>query len=206
MKHRDYVRKEFNKVAGKYDSLTQVHRYQRPIQSEVIQNLELTENMYVLDLGCGTGEGTLEIAQRVDRGKVIGVDLSDKMIAVANGKKKPNNVTFECRDVYSFTKSDYFDHIVTTNAYHHFEDKKQMISHMYGLLKPGGVLTIQDYCTDYFLMKGVDIGLKILEKAHVGSSTSAQLTSMLKEAGFEANVMTKKVDWFLGIMIATGKR
>lgn len=67
----------------------------------------------ILDLGCGTGEYTLELAKRGYR--VIGIDISREMIHVANTKKELNNVInveFKVHDIRDFNLGMEFDAII----------------------------------------------------------------------------------------------
>ena len=67
-----------------------VMKYIGPLKEEIIKHLNLKETDRVLDVATGTGEPGLSIAGIVKKGKVVGVDISDKMIAIAeeNAEKK----------------------------------------------------------------------------------------------------------------------
>ena len=56
---------------------------QQAMAAEVLQALEMTGSEGVLDVGCGDGRITLEIARRVPKGYVVGVDASSHMIELA---------------------------------------------------------------------------------------------------------------------------
>ena len=53
---------------------------QQAMAAEVLQALELKGSERVLDVGCGEGRITVEIARRVPNGSVVGVDASSNMI------------------------------------------------------------------------------------------------------------------------------
>ncbi len=57
-----------------------------------------------------------------------------------------------------------FDAIVTSNAFHHFDDQAAAIAQMYALLDIGGTLVLEEFCNDYILTKCMDITYKLLEK------------------------------------------
>src|ERR1041385_7301856 len=57
---------------------------QQAMAKEVLSLLSLRGSEQVLDVGCGNGHITAEIAERVPQGSVIGVDPSSEMIAFAN--------------------------------------------------------------------------------------------------------------------------
>ncbi len=210
-RQEEYIVKEFNRAAESYDESRLVKSFQRRTQTLIINRMHLEKGMNILDLGCGTGLGTIDIALRLEgSGKVIGLDLSDKMIEQAKKKLiefKYDNVVFEVGSESSLDYVDYFDSVLTTNAFHHFYQKEEIFSRVYRSLKQKGSFIIQDICDDFFMMKIVDIAGKIGERAHVGSTTSEELKKLLVSAGFNmVEVEKKKLNWFWGIMIGEGKK
>lgn len=72
----------------------QVSGMQQTLALECLEGIELRETEHVLDVGCGDGKITAEIAARVPGGSVLGVDRSRDMIAFANeqfGPAAPEN-------------------------------------------------------------------------------------------------------------------
>jgi len=59
---------------------------QEAMAEEVLALLDLEGSERVLDVGCGDGKITAEIATRVPRGSVVGVDASEAMISFASGQ------------------------------------------------------------------------------------------------------------------------
>ena len=203
------ISKEFDRQAKGYDKSFTVNNYQRKAQIIVIEQMDIKEGMTILDLGCGTGSGTLDIAQKLKgTGKVIGVDLSGKMINEAKNKKdvkNPGNVEFFIGSGHSLEYDNYFDCVISTNAYHHYENKKKIFSKVFNSLKNNGVFLVQDICNDYILMKLVDIAGKLGEKAHVGSSTVDQLNNIFISTHFKNTQIEKyRLTWFWRIMIGRG--
>jgi arsenite methyltransferase len=154
---------------------------------------------------------TLEIASRLEgSGKVIGLDLSEKMLEQAERKLAElgyTNVAFVLQSASELDYDGCFDYVLSTNAFHHFADKQELFARVYRSLRPGGVFVVQDICDDFVLMKAVDLAGKIGERAHVGSTTSQGLRQLLVSAGFsEVEVEASKLNWFWGIMIGKGVR
>jgi trans-aconitate methyltransferase len=56
---------------------------QRQWAQELLQKLDLLGNEIILDIGCGDGKITAEIAVLLPRGSIIGIDLSEEMIVLA---------------------------------------------------------------------------------------------------------------------------
>lgn len=211
VKQDQYVAKEFNRQANRYDESLTVNSYQRRTQQLTIKEMQIERGMFILDLGCGTGSGSLDIASRLhETGKVIGLDVSEKMIEQANKKlaiASYQNVEFQLSSGHTLKYENEFDYILSTNAFHHFQNKGAIFSRVHRALKHHGIFIIQDICNDFLLMKLLDTSGKIGEKAHVGSTTSRELHELFTSAGFmEANIQTLKLNWFWGIMIGKGRK
>jgi ubiquinone/menaquinone biosynthesis C-methylase UbiE len=63
-KQDEYAAEEFDKAAKSYDDSRLVKSYQRRTQVLVVNEMQIRRGMNVLDLGCGTGWATIEIASR----------------------------------------------------------------------------------------------------------------------------------------------
>ncbi len=96
-----------------------------------------------IDVGCGTGEFTRLLAER--SGKVIGIDLSDKMLSraleKAKGIKNVNDVKGDFME-YELGEEQY-DCIASIATVHHLPMEEFLIKAK-AALKPGGVLLVLD--------------------------------------------------------------
>jgi ubiquinone/menaquinone biosynthesis C-methylase UbiE len=208
-RHDKYIAKEFDRAAERYDDSHVVRSYQRRTQALIVDDLRIERGMRVLDLGCGTGTATLEIASRLEgTGRVVGLDLSEEMLEQAKQKLTElgyTNVEFVLQSASDLNYDECFDHVVSTNAFHHFADKQDVFARVYKSLRPGGIFMVQDICDDFVLMKALDFLGKLGEKAHVSSTTSRELRDLLISTGFsDVEVKTTKLNWFWGIMIGKG--
>jgi trans-aconitate 2-methyltransferase len=115
-----------------------VAELQEVMAGEVLALLTLNGNEQVLDLGCGNGKVTAEIAARVPEGSVVGVDASDKMIAFAeqNYGDRPN-LRFQTCDIRRLPFHDEFDLIVSFNALHWIPDQENALRALRSAIKPG---------------------------------------------------------------------
>ncbi|WP_231890357.1 class I SAM-dependent methyltransferase [Methylomonas methanica] len=96
---------------------------------EMMAVLQLTGNETVLDLGCGDGKVTAEIAQIVDCGTVVGIDNSAAMIALAKRRypeKQHPNLSFRVMDAGSLSFIKGFD-VVFSNAVLHWVKQHQPV-------------------------------------------------------------------------------
>ncbi|HEX7652569.1 MAG TPA: methyltransferase domain-containing protein [Verrucomicrobiae bacterium] len=114
----------------------------------LISRLALLGDETVLDLGCGDGKVSAELAQAVPRGKVLGVDISVEMIAFANrhhGSPPPGNLRFQIGDAGSIGRlapPATFDLIFSNAALHWVKDHPAVLAGAAQLLRPGGRLAI----------------------------------------------------------------
>lgn len=106
---------------------------------KLLNKLPIKETDVVLDLGCGTGRLTNNIAKRVINGKVIGIDPDEERIkiAMAEGTGDSTNLHFFIASDQSFPQNQY-DHVICTDAIHWIEDKEAAFTRVYNNLKPGG--------------------------------------------------------------------
>jgi ubiquinone/menaquinone biosynthesis C-methylase UbiE len=206
-----YIVDEFNRTAEDYDKSRLVKSFQRRAQKLVISKMVVSQGMSVLDLGCGTGQGTIDIGRMLKgTGEVIGLDLSEKMIKQAVKKLDDTidtNITFETASGSNLDYVGCFDYVISTNAFHHFHDKEDIFLRVKRSLKSCGIFIVQDICDDFLLMRLVDYAGKVGERAHVGSATSRRLKELFQVTGYE-DIMIEKVNLtrFWKIMIGQGKK
>ncbi len=92
----------------------------------------------VLDLGCGCGDHCAEYARRGAR-RVLGIDISEKMLAVARAKNADPRVEYRRMAMEDIgTLNDRFDIVVSSLAIHYVADFEALARHVYALLNPGG--------------------------------------------------------------------
>jgi ubiquinone/menaquinone biosynthesis C-methylase UbiE len=132
----------------------------------------IKQGMSVLDLGCGPGVFTVEIAKLVgESGKVVAADLQDGMLEIVAGKMK--RTTFEQRVVLhkcqenSIGLVEKMDFILAFWMVHEVPDHDRLFEELKSILKPGGKLYI------------------IEPKFHVGNSAFQKMSDGLVRTGFK---------------------
>ena len=108
---------------------------------ELIAKLNLHGDEHILDVGCGDGKVTAELARAVPRGSVTGTDASKEMVAFAKktfpAAKNPN-VTFEVMDAREIKFSRQFDLVFSNAALHWVDDHQAILRGAASVLKPSG--------------------------------------------------------------------
>src|SRR5882724_5699241 len=112
---------------------------------ELIARLHLRGDEHILDVGCGDGKVTAEIARAVPRGSVTGVDASPEMIAFAQktfpAKKNPN-LKFHALDARKIKMPREFDLVFSNAALHWVDDHPAFLRGAASVLKTGGRLLV----------------------------------------------------------------
>jgi 2-polyprenyl-3-methyl-5-hydroxy-6-metoxy-1,4-benzoquinol methylase len=104
--------------------------------------------MRVLDVGCGAGDLTLLAARLVGpTGSVVGVDIDADVLAVAQRRAAEagvGNVSVVCGDIVGLRRDLPFDALVGRLIVMHLPDSVAAVRTMAGLLRPGGVIALQE--------------------------------------------------------------
>jgi len=106
---------------------------------------QLHGNEHILDIGCGDGKITADIAKFVPEGSVVGIDLSEPMIEWAQKQYHPleySNLSFSVGSFLEPNIQGQFDLIVSFCALQHSFDQQKALSNLANLLKPNGKLLI----------------------------------------------------------------
>jgi trans-aconitate 2-methyltransferase len=116
---------------------------QEAMAAQVLELLRLTGNERVLDIGCGDGRLTAQIADRLPQGCTTGVDASPDMVVFATstfGGSGPAraNLSFEVADARMLPYVEAFDLVVSFNALHWVPDQAKALRGIVVALRRSG--------------------------------------------------------------------
>lgn len=113
---------------------------------ELLNKITLNGDERILDIGCGDGTLTAEIASRVPQGSVIGIDKSNRMIRFAREHYRRDvfpNLTFVTLDANDLTFSQEFDVVFSNAALHWISPQASVLRRILESLKKGGRFVAQ---------------------------------------------------------------
>ena len=188
----DQAIKFWDKIAERYSKqpIADEAAYQKKLQ---VTRQYFLPDMGVLELGCGTGSTAIAHAPYVKH--ILAIDISSKMIEIAQGKadaKNVENVTFMRSTIDEFSASDQtFDAVLGLSILHLLDNKEEVTAKVHKMLKPGGIFVTSTACIGDTMMRflkvivpiGKFFGLMPMVKVF----TTKELEDSLTDAGFEIN-------------------
>ncbi len=191
------ARSHFDRRGTTYDQAEVHHR----IVAILAAGADMRPGLRVLDVATGTGLLAFEAAGRVGpAGRVVGVDVSEGMLAEANRKAAeaaPRNLDFAVGDAERLDLSPAsFDRLVCASALVLMSDIPRALRHWHDLLKPGGIIAFDTPARPFGISGTVaeiasrhGIRLRYADVA----DTPGKCRSLLEEAGFQVVAVTTEL-------------
>ncbi|BAZ24777.1 type 11 methyltransferase [Kalymmatonema gypsitolerans NIES-4073] len=146
-----YMGREIAKVMGHTGALW-LERPSREAEeqpSKVVNALNLKPNYVVADIGAGTGYMSFRIAPLLTKGKVLAVDIQPEMLDIIEFLNKENNITNVEPILATLTNpnlpSESVNLALMVDAYHEFENPREVMQGIFRALKPGGKVALVEY-------------------------------------------------------------
>ncbi|MDD4363203.1 MAG: class I SAM-dependent methyltransferase [Atribacterota bacterium] len=136
----------FDKEATKYDSWyeTKIGKHADKVETDCALKLfKLTPGMDILDVGCGTGNFSIKIAEK--GAAVTGIDISEKMLNIAEKKANRKNLNIEFIKMNSLQlgfQDNYFDGVVSMATIEFISNPEKMINEMFRVCKKDGLILL----------------------------------------------------------------
>lgn len=145
----------FSEVAPKYNISKYFLSFGRDKawKKKLIKKLPKKTKPFCLDLACGTGDISFLLAKKYKDSKIIGIDLNEIMIAIANKllEYKYNNIEFQIADMCGTEfNSEQFDIITGGYALRNAYDLDKALNEIYRILKYGGNAAFLDFSKPKF--------------------------------------------------------
>ena len=179
--------------AEKYDK---VKSPQVDAGRELITMAKIRDNDSILDIGCGTGKLTAELARLASNGFVTGIDPSEEMLKKAetvSGDLK--NIRLINMQAQSMDFSEMFDLVFSNSTLQWIKEQRKVVGSMHKSLIKGGRIACQlpakNFCKEFFGYAGNAIALLGLEKYFKKWRSPWYLPDkeeyehLLKDAGFQ---------------------
>lgn len=152
----------------------------------------------VLDLGSGGGFDAFLAARQVGKsGKVIGVDMTPKMISLAREnavKGNFENVEFRLGEIEHLPVADQSVDVIISNCVINLSPEKQQVyNEAFRVLKPGGRIAISDTVAIAEIPDHLLADMELYSACVSGASTVAETKQILEKAGF-SDIRIKPMD------------
>ncbi|KAL8942343.1 MAG: hypothetical protein Q9216_001725 [Gyalolechia sp. 2 TL-2023] len=189
---------------GHHQSVLRAHGWRTASNSAAYLLRELKSDMHILDVGCGPGSITTDLATKVPQGRVVGLEPTAEPLEEARkfaAARQVGNVSFQVGDARALAFPDQtFDvvHMHQVLQYLKPADRTKAIREMRRVIKPGGIMAIReaDQSTVTFhpetdsLRNFVDLYRKVARANGGEPDAGRRLHAWVKEAGFETSDVT----------------
>ena len=131
-----------------YERLQVLARTWMPSTTELLSRAGVGAGRRCLDVGCGGGEVTFEIARLIGpEGHVTGIDMDEVKLALGResaAARAMENVEFQVADVTEWAETDNFDLVYCRFLLEHLGRPLDLLQRMWSAVRPGGALVVED--------------------------------------------------------------
>lgn len=150
---KEQVEQMFDNIAPTYDKLNHIMslNIDRVWRRRVMRIVRRAKAHKIMDVATGTGDLAIAMAKRVDRTQILGVDLSEEMLAVAREKVRKQGleerIMLEKGDAENLVMvaDESVDAVTVAFGVRNFENMEQGLRELYRTIKPGGKLVVLEF-------------------------------------------------------------
>jgi ubiquinone/menaquinone biosynthesis C-methylase UbiE len=191
---------------GHHESVLRSHRWRTAENSASFLLGHLESGMALLDVGCGPGTITADLAGRLGKGKVVGIDLSEEVVGLAREQHPTSsgaNLSFQVGDVYALEFADEtFDVVYAHQVLQHLGRPVDALAEMRRVLKPGGLVAVRDadfgafgwFPADPVLDRWMDVYHQLTRRNGAQADAGRNLKAWVRAAGFR-EVVASSSNW-----------
>ena len=154
---------------GHHESVLRSHTWRTVANSAAYLVPHLVPGLTLLDVGCGPGTITVDLARRLYPGQVTGIDASEPIVRRAAGlafDEGVRNVSFRVGDAYAVDAADEsFDVVHAHQMLQHLANPVAALREFRRVLKPGGLLAARDVDSGGVMYHPKLPGLQLWENA-----------------------------------------
>jgi len=167
-----------------------------PTTQALLQRVGLQRGMRCLDVGCGSGEITLQLARMIgSEGEVVGIDSDESVLELARKEAEQQNllVNFYKDNASELKQEPIFDIVYSRFLLTHLQEPQLAIDCMLNSLVPGGTFIVEDIdfsghfcypnCPAFY--RFVELYQAITLQKNCDPFIGPKLLGMLKEAGLK---------------------
>ncbi|MFB9678863.1 class I SAM-dependent methyltransferase [Streptosporangium vulgare] len=136
---------------GHHESVLRSHRWRTAENSAAHLLPHLRPGMTLLDVGCGPGTITADLAERIAPGAVTAVEITEEALGLARAeaaRRGRSDITFAVADVHALEfPDDTFDVVHAHQVLQHVGDPVRALREMRRVCRPGGIVAVRD--SDY---------------------------------------------------------
>ncbi len=152
---KEQVEQMFDNIAPTYDRLNHILSFNidRMWRRRVMRIVRRSHAQKIMDIATGTGDLAIAMAKRVDRIQILGIDLSEEMLRIAQQKIQKQGleerIMLEKGDAENLymVANESIDAVTVAFGVRNFENLEQGLSELYRTLKPGGKLVVLEFST-----------------------------------------------------------
>lgn len=134
----------------------------------------------VLDIGCGNGALTHDVAKKA--GQVVGIDLNEESISLARQRYSRENVEYICGNMLNDLPDERFDVVILSNVLEHIDERVKFLKRLRGMA-PKFLIRVPMINRDWITIYKEELGMDYrLDKEHYVEYTLETFEDELREA------------------------
>ena len=158
--------------------LTQYHKF-------FVDNI--SDGEMVLDVGCGKGIVAYQVAMKMPRCRVVGIDRNECRLAEARNRNDLNNLCYVLSDVCKNPPSGKYDVVILSNILEHIERRIEFLLSLVNNIRPRRILIrVPAFERDWTMQMKKELGVNFFsDPEHFIEHTLAELRHEVESAGLK---------------------